>query len=96
MTTKTSFQLLAGSEGGKSADGIRAAADLDMKTGGSVATFAAGLRGLFFARRDGFVVRILVEVQPHVGVTGFANLAAHVPGRGLRRRLPLQQQRQKQ
>src|SRR5437667_3010144 len=65
-------------------DGGLAAAGLHMSFGGTMAAFAAGALGRQVSSGDALIMRVLVEVEPHVGVAGFAGLAAHVSGgRGL-------------
>ena len=61
-----------------------------------MASLATGLRGRLFAGRDGFIVRVFVEVQPYVGVTGLTDFAADVTIGRLRSWLSMQQQRQEQ
>ena len=74
-------------------DGGLASAGLDVSFGGTMAPFAAGALGRQVSSGDALVVRILVEVEPHVGVAGLAGLAAHVAGgRGLCAGNPCRQQ----
>lgn len=58
-----------------SGNGPRPAAGLDMPLRGSMASLAAGTLRRLLARGDALVVRILVEIQPHVRVTRFTDVA---------------------
>ena len=95
MAFQTRVQRLLRREVGEGANRGFPAVRRHMRAPGSVAAFAAGMLRRFLPRCDRFIVRILIEVQPYVDVAGFADIAANIPIRGLRRCLSLQQQRQK-
>jgi hypothetical protein len=80
VAAETSIERLLRSEVGESPDGGFAAFGFDVIAARAVASFACLLR----AR-----VRVFIEIQRYVGVTGLAYLGANVPVRAL------QQQRQK-
>jgi hypothetical protein len=44
----------------------------------TVATFASGISGRFFARRDAFKVRVLEESEPDIGMAGLAYCAPDI------------------
>src|SRR5579872_803296 len=62
----------------KSNDGRLTAVRGHMLLPWSVATLAAGAVGRLCAGRDALEMRILVKVEPHVGMTGLAHIAADV------------------
>ena len=59
-------------------NGGRAAAGFDVGFTGSVTAFASGALGWLIAARDALVMRILIEVEPDVGVTSFTYRAPDV------------------
>ena len=66
-----------------------------MRLARAVAALAARIRPVWFTRGDAFVMRILVEVVPHVGVARLAGRGTHIPAgrrlglpRGIVRRVP--------
>jgi hypothetical protein len=101
MAAKTRFQRLFRREGGESADrgfapGRLASARSRVIATWPVAALASRFLRNFLAGRDGFIVRIPGKTQPDIGMTGFADFAAHIPVGRLRHRLSARQQRQKQ
>jgi len=90
VAAEASFLRLIRGEGGESGDSRFSAAIRDMSAPGTVASLASGLRRRFFARGDRSIMSVLIEVQPHVRVTGLAGFAANVSVGSLRRRLCLQ------
>lgn len=64
----------------KGPDGRLAAASLDMRLSGAVAAFASRALGRLPSDGNAAVVRVLIEVQPDVGMTRPANLTSHEPG----------------
>src|ERR1019366_1584800 len=61
-------------------DGGLPAVRFQVLLGRTVTTFAARLLRGLFARRDALVMRILVEVHPHVGMAGFTGVTARKLG----------------
>ena len=64
-------------QGERAGDGGFASAGCDVITAGAMTTFAAGLIFRLFPGGDGFEVGVFIEVEPDIGVAGFADLAAH-------------------
>ena len=67
-------------QGKGSRDGGLTAARRHVCRARTVAPLATRPLGSFLAGRDALVVRVLVEVEPHVGMARLAYIAAHVAG----------------
>ena len=67
---------LPGFELRESDDGCFPAARLDVSLAGTVATLAARPFGRLVARGDALIVRILVEIQPYIGVAGSTDVTS--------------------
>jgi hypothetical protein len=78
MTTKTGVQRRLRTKLSKSNDGCLSAVRLNVRLGRPMTAFAAGVGRLFFADRNTLEMRILVELEPYVCVTGFTGIAADV------------------
>ena len=79
---KAGVQHLSWSHDRERANGGFPAAGFDVRATWPVAAFAAYAFRRFFAGSQRFIMRILEEVEPHVGVTGLTDLTTDV-ARGL-------------
>lgn len=64
-------------QGERARNGGFASAGCDVITARAMAAFASGLILRFLAGGDGLEVWVFIEVEPDIGVAGFADLAAH-------------------
>ena len=78
MTTKAGIQSRLRTKLSKSNDSRLSAMRLNVCLGRPMATLAAGVGRFFFPNRDTFEMRVLVELEPYVGVAGFTGIAADV------------------
>jgi hypothetical protein len=78
MAFQTGPKRLRWSEIRERADGGFAAAGGNVIAARAMAPFATGMGGRFFARRDGFVMRIFLEILPHIGMASLTGFAADV------------------
>jgi hypothetical protein len=78
VTTKTGVQRRLRTKLSEGDDGRLSSMRLNVRLCRPMATFAAGVGWFFFADRNTLEMRILVELEPYVGVAGFTGIAADV------------------
>lgn len=78
MASQTRIDSLFRSQGEEGDDGGLSAMRGHMFSGWPVATFAAGILRRLFPAGYAPEVRILIKLEPDVGVTGLANHASHI------------------
>jgi hypothetical protein len=78
MTTKTGVQRRLRTKLSEGDDGRLSSMRLNVCLGRPMTALAAGVGRFFFADRNTLEMRILVELEPYVGVAGFTGIAADV------------------